>query len=84
MAFHSLVGPLSDDEWSRKQGISGWTACELISHIVDGLAHTPDAIDHARQGKPFLNLPPFLSWLTDPINFWLSKWGRILKCARQF
>ncbi len=54
---------------------TNWTVCELMSHIVDGLAHTPDAIDHVRRGKQFLNLPSFLNWLTAPINCWLSKWN---------
>lgn len=74
-AFHALVNSLSDEEWSSKHTATGWTARELISHIVDGLAHIPHAIDHARRGKPFLNLPPFLNWLTAPANFWMSKWS---------
>ncbi len=74
LAFHALVESLSDEEWDSEHTSASWTVRELISHIVDGLAHTPDAIDHARRGKPFLNLPPFLNWLTAPINFWLSKW----------
>jgi hypothetical protein len=74
LAFHALGESLPDEEWDSKHTSTGWTVRELISHIVDGLAHTPDAIDHARRGKPFLNLPPVLNWLTAPINFWLSKW----------
>jgi hypothetical protein len=74
LAFHALVESLSDDEWDRKQTVTAWTVRELLSHIVDGLAHTPDAIDHVRRGKPFLNLPPVLNWLTHPANYWLSKW----------
>ena len=75
LAFHTLVEELSDREWDSKHTSTAWTVRELISHIVDGLAHTPDAIDHVRRGKQFLNLPPFLNWLTHPINFWLSKWN---------
>ena len=73
LAFHALVESLSDEEWDSKHTSTNWTVRELISHIVDGLVHTPDAIDHVRRGKPFLNLPPFLNWLTAPINFWMSK-----------
>ena len=73
LAFHALVESLSDEEWNSKRTSTGWTVRELISHIADGLAHTPDAIDHVRRGKQFLNLPPFLNWLTAAINFWLSK-----------
>ncbi len=75
LAFHTLVESLTDEEWYRKHTSTAWTVRELITHIVDGLAHTPDAIDHVRRGKQFLNLPPFLSWLTHPGNFWLSKWN---------
>jgi DinB superfamily len=75
LAFHALVESLSDEEWYSNHSSTGWTVRELISHIVDGLAHAPDAIDHVRRGKQFLNLPPLLNWLTAPINFWLSKWN---------
>jgi hypothetical protein len=74
LVFHALVESLSDEEWDNRHTATGWTVRELISHMVDGLAHTPDAIDHVRRGKPFLNLPPVLNWLTAPINYWLSKW----------
>jgi hypothetical protein len=74
LAFHTLVASLPEEVWRSKHTASAWTVCELMSHIVDGLAHTPDAIDHARRGKPFLNLPSLLNWLTAPGNFWLSKW----------
>ena len=74
LAYHSLVEELSDEEWDGKHIATAWTVRELLSHMVDGLAHTPDAIDHVRRGKPFLNLPPVLSWLTHPANYWLSKW----------
>jgi DinB family protein len=74
LAYHSLVEELSDEEWDSKRTATAWTVRELLSHIVDGLAHAPDAIDHARRGKPFLNLPPLLNWLTHPANYWLSKW----------
>ena len=75
LAYHTLAESLPDEAWESKQTATAWTVRELLSHIVDGLAHTPDAIDHVRRGKPFLNLPPFLNWLTAPINFWLSKWN---------
>ena len=75
LAFHSLVESLTDETWYSKHTSTSWPVRELISHIVDGLAHAPDAIDHVRRGKQFLNLPPFLNWLTQSINFWLSKWN---------
>ena len=72
---HALVAELSDEEWENKRTSTQWTVRELIAHIVDGLAHTPDAIEHVRRGKQFLNLPPFLNWLTAPINLMMSKWS---------
>ncbi len=56
LAFHTLVESLTDEEWDSKHTSTSWTVRELLSHIVDGLAHTSDAIDHARRGKQFLNL----------------------------
>ena len=75
LAFHTLVESLTDEEWDSKHTSTDWTVRQLLSHIVDGLAHTPDAIDHVRRGKQFLNLPPVLNWLTHPLNCWLSKWN---------
>ena len=74
LAYHSLVEELSDEEWDGKQTATAWTVRELLSHMVDGLAHTPDAIDHVRRGKPFLDFPPVLNRLGHAINYWLSKW----------
>jgi DinB superfamily len=74
LAYHTLVESLTDEEWDSKQTATAWTVRELLSHMVDGLAHTPDAIDHVRRGKPFLNLPPVLNGLGHSINYWLSKW----------
>jgi DinB superfamily len=75
LAYHTLVESLSDEEWDSKHTSTTWGVRELMSHLVDGLAHAPDAIEHVRRGKQFLTLPPFLNWLTHPINFWLSKWS---------
>jgi|SRR5579883_2397575 hypothetical protein len=72
LAYHSLVESLTDKEWEGKQTATGWTVRELLSHIVDGLAHAPDAIDHVRRGKSFLDFPPLVSRLG---NYWLSKRG---------
>ena len=74
LAYHTLVEELSDEEWDSKHTATAWTVRELMSHMVDGLAHTPDAIDHVRRGKPFLNLPPVLNGLGHSSNYWLSKW----------
>jgi len=75
LSFHALIESLTDEEWYSKNTSTGWTVRELMSHIADGLAHTPDAIEHVRRGKQYLNLPPALNWLTAPINFWLSRWS---------
>src|SRR5579859_7634128 len=75
LAFHALVESLTDADWQRKTATTAWTVCEVMTHLADGLARMPEAIDHVRRGKQFLNLPPFLNWLTRPSNFWLSKWN---------
>jgi hypothetical protein len=74
LAYHVLIEELSDVEWDNEQTATSWTVRELLSHIVDGLAHTPDAIDHVRRGKAFLDFPPALNRLGHSINYWLSKW----------
>jgi DinB family protein len=74
LAYHTLVESLPDEEWDSKQTATAWTVRELMSHIVDGLAHTPDAIDQVRREKPFLDFPPVLNRLGHSINFWLSQW----------
>ncbi|GCE29968.1 hypothetical protein KDA_54520 [Dictyobacter alpinus] len=75
LAYHTLVESLTDEEWDNKHTSTQWTVRELIAHLADGLAHTPDAIEHVRRGKPFLNLPPLLNGLTAPINLLMSKWS---------
>ncbi len=74
-AFHTLIAELPDEVWYSKTTSTHWTVRELMSHIVDGLAHTPEAIEHVRREKQFLNLPPVLSWLTASINLLMSKWS---------
>lgn len=73
LAFHTVIESLTDVEWESKLTSTRWTVRELMSHIADGLAHTPDAIEHVRRGKQFLNLPHFLDWLTALINLLMSK-----------
>ena len=72
-AFHSLVESLTDEVWESKRTATDWTVRELLSHIVDGLAHSSEAIDHVRRGKSFLNPPPFLNWMTASVNYWMGK-----------
>ena len=73
LAYHRFVESLTDEEWESKHTETNWTVREMLSHIVDGVAHASPAIDHVRRGKSFLNLPPFLNWLTAPANYWISK-----------
>ncbi len=67
-AFHALVESLTDAEWHRKTGSTAWTIGEVLTHFAEALASTPEAIAHVRQGKNYLNLPSFLSWLGHLIN----------------
>lgn len=73
LAYHRFVESLTDEEWESKQTATNWTVRELLSHVVDGVAHASPAIDHVRRGKSFLNLPPFLNWLTAAANYWMSQ-----------
>jgi DinB family protein len=70
LSFHALVESLTDQAWQRKSAATAWTVGEVLTHVANGLAHAPTAIEHARRGKAYLNLPTFLNWLTPPINRW--------------
>ncbi len=67
-AFHALVESLTDADWHRKTRSTAWTIGEVLTHLTYTLAHTPEAIEHVRQGKNYLNSPSFLNWLGHLIN----------------
>ncbi len=67
-AFHALVESLTDADWHRKTSATAWTIGEVLTHLAYTLAHTPEAIEHVRQGKNYLNPPSFLNWLGHLIN----------------
>ena len=67
-AFHAVVEQLSDADWHRKTSSTAWTIGEVLTHLTYTLAHTPEAIEHFRQGKNYLNTPSFLNWLGPLIN----------------
>jgi hypothetical protein len=67
-AFHVVVESLTDADWHRKTRSTAWTIGEVLTHFADALAGTPEAIEHVRQGKNYLNPPSFLNWLGHLIN----------------
>jgi DinB family protein len=67
-AFHAVVEQLTDADWHRKTSSTAWTIGEVLAHLAYTLAHTPEAIEHVRQGKNYHNPPSFLSWLGHLIN----------------
>ena len=67
-ALHDVVEQLSDADWHRKTSSTAWTIGEVLAHLTYTLAHTPEAIEHVRQGKNYLNPPSFLNWLGHLIN----------------
>ena len=67
-AFHDVVEQLSDADWHRNTSSTAWTIGEVLTHLTYTLAHTPEAIEHVRQGKNYLNPPSFLNWLGHLIN----------------
>ena len=67
-AFHVVVETLTDADWHRKTSATAWTIGEVLTHLAYTLAHTPEAIEHVRQGKNYLNPPSFLNWLGHLIN----------------
>src|SRR4249919_3037144 len=72
-SFHAVVESLTDADWYRKTNSTAWTVGEVLTHLSDALAGTPEAIEHVRQGKNYLNPPSFLSWLGPLINRRLVK-----------
>jgi DinB superfamily len=67
-AFHAVVEQLSEADWHRKTSSTAWTVGEVLTHFANALAGTPEAIEHVRQGRHYLNPPSFLSWLGHLIN----------------
>jgi hypothetical protein len=67
-AFHDVVESLTDADWHRKTSSTAWTIGEVLTHLTYTLAHTPEAIEHVRQGKNYLNPPSLLNWLGHLIN----------------
>jgi hypothetical protein len=67
-AFHDVVESLTDADWHRKTSSTAWTIGEVLTHLTYTLAHTPEAIEHVRQGKNYHNPPSFLNWLGHLIN----------------
>src|SRR5438477_12773407 len=67
-AFHAVVESLTDADWHRKTSSTAWTIGEVLTHFADALTRTPEAIEHVRQGKNYLNPPSFLNWLGHLIN----------------
>src|SRR2546421_12474519 len=74
-AFHALVEQLTDADWHRKTRSTAWTIGEVLTHLTYTLAHTPEAIEHVRQVKNYLNPPSFLHWLGHLINRRLAQQG---------
>ncbi len=72
-AFYTVVESLTDADWHRKTSSTAWTIGEVLTHLADALAGTPEAIEHVRLGKNYLNPPSFLSWLGPLINRRLVK-----------
>lgn len=68
--FHRLLAEIPDEAWRRKSKATRWTVAELCAHIAHDVEHVPEFVDHARRGKDFLNLPPFL---TGIMNWLLMK-----------
>ena len=53
-AFHTVVESLTDADWQRKTSSTAWTIGEVLTHLADALAGTPEAIEHVRLGKNYL------------------------------
>ena len=52
-AFHTVVESLTDADWHRKTSSTAWTIGEVLTHLADALAGTPEAIEHVRLGKNY-------------------------------
>ena len=50
-AFHAVVESLTDADWHQKTSSTAWTIGEVLTHLADALAGTPEAIEHVRQGR---------------------------------
>ena len=50
-AFHAVVESLTDADWHRKTTSTAWTIGEVLTHLTYTHAHTPETIEHVRQGR---------------------------------
>ncbi len=52
-AFYTVVESLTDADWHRKTSSTAWTIGEVLTHLADALAGTPEVIEHVRLGKNY-------------------------------
>lgn len=74
LAFHRLVGSLTDEGWRTKSPNSAWTMGEVLVHLTWALEQLPAEIAGARLGKGMFNFPKPLAPLVDLLSYWLNRW----------
>jgi hypothetical protein len=70
-AFHHLIDPLSDADWSRKSPSSEWTLGEILVHLTWSLEYLPREVTHALQGRGMFNMPKVVA---DPFSLIYMRW----------
>ncbi|AYY11450.1 TIGR03086 family protein [Actinobacteria bacterium YIM 96077] len=56
------IGSVPDDRWEAPSPCEGWTARDVVQHLVDVLARTPGFVG--------LSIPPGPSVADDPVAAW--------------
>lgn len=70
-AFYDLLDEVPEDAWKRKGGGTAWTVQALFGHLTHEMEIVPEMVEHAIDGKDFLNMP---SLIGPAINYLYVRW----------
>lgn len=69
-AFYDLLEE-AGEAWTRKETSTAWTVRALFGHLLHEMEVLPEMVEHAAEGKDFLNLP---SIIMHKINYLYTHW----------
>jgi len=69
-AFHELLDSIPPEAWQRKGTSTAWTVREIATHMAHDIEMVPKMVEHAKAGKNFINMPPFI---TGKLNYLINR-----------